>query len=189
MEGLLEYGQVWFVDGAQELRRDRKNKVVGGSDVCQDKGWVLDVDVGGNGLVNCLNSPVGSILAVVGCGCEAEDYEPVRRWVRLREYRLLAGLLLTPDLCEFHRLLLYYLCVGLCRGWNGLLGGGWFRSLLGWCQRVPRGYWNGYGGGTYGEDGDFCGEIVDGVGQGEDLFLRFLFPVPDVLKPFDLDGC
>ena len=30
MEGLLKDGQVWFVDGAQELRRNRKNEVVGG---------------------------------------------------------------------------------------------------------------------------------------------------------------
>jgi len=73
MEGLLKDGQVWFVDGAQELRRNHKNKVVGGSDVCQDKGWVLDVGVGGNGLVDCLKCPVGSLLVVVGCGCEAED--------------------------------------------------------------------------------------------------------------------
>ena len=78
MEGLLKDGQVWFVDGTQELRRNRKNEVVDGSDVCQDKGWVFDVGMGGDGLVDCLKCSVCSLLTVVGCSCEAEDYEPVR---------------------------------------------------------------------------------------------------------------
>ena len=111
---------------------------------------MLDVGMGGDGLVNCLKCLVGSLLAVVGRGCEAEDYEPVRRRVRLWKDRLLPGLLLTPDLHEFHRLLLCYLCIGWCRGQDGLLGGGWFRVLLGWCQHGPGGYWHGYGGGTCG---------------------------------------
>ena len=140
MEGLLKDGQVWFVDGAQELRRNCKNVVVGGSDVCQDKGWVLDVGMGGDGLVDCLKCPVDSLLAVIGCDCEAEDYEPVYRRIRLQEDRLLPGLLLTPDLSEFHRLLLCYLCTGWCRGRDALLGGGWFRVLLGWCRSAPGGY-------------------------------------------------
>jgi len=134
VQGLLKDGQVWFIDGVQELRRNRKNEVIGGSDVCQDKGWVLDVGVGGNGLVDCLECPISSLLAVIGCGCEAEYYELVCRRVRLREDHLLPGLHLTPDLREFHRLLLCYLCVCWCRGWDGLLGGGWFRALLGWCR-------------------------------------------------------
>jgi len=131
VEGLLKDGQVWFIDGAQELRHNRKNEVVGGSEICQDKGWVLDVSMGGNGPVDCLECPVGSLLAVVGGGCEVEDYEPVRHRVRLREDSLLFGLLLTPDLHEFQRLLLCYLCAGWSRGRGGLLGCGWFQGLLG----------------------------------------------------------
>ena len=38
MEGLHKDGEVWFVDGAQELRCNCKNEVVSGSDICQDKG-------------------------------------------------------------------------------------------------------------------------------------------------------
>jgi len=150
VEGLLKDGQVWFIDGAQELRRNHKNEVVGGSDVCQVKGWVLDVGVGGNGLVDCVGCPVGSLVAVVGCCFAAEDSEPVRRRIRLQKDRLFPGLLLTPDLCEFQWLLLCYLCVGWCRGCGGLLGGGWFRALLGWCQRAPGGYWDGCGGAACG---------------------------------------
>jgi len=80
------------------LRRDRENEVVGGSDVCQDEGWVFDVSMGGAGLVGHLECAVCSLLAVVGCSREAEDYQPVRRRVRLHEDRLLPGLLLAPDL-------------------------------------------------------------------------------------------
>jgi len=111
---------------------------------------VLDVGMGGDGLVDCLECPVSSLFAVVGCGCAAEDYESVRRRVRLQEDRLLPGLLLTPDLREFHRLLFCYLCIGWCRGRDGLLGGGWFRALLGWSRRAPGGYWDGCGGETCG---------------------------------------
>jgi len=111
---------------------------------------VFDVGMGGDGLVDCLEGPVSSLLVVIGCGCEAEDCESLRRRVRLREDRLLPGLLLTPDLREFHQLLLCYLCVGWCRGRDGLLGGGWFRALLGRCRRGPGGYWNGCWGGMCG---------------------------------------
>jgi len=78
------------------LRCNCENEVVGGSDVCQDEGRVFNVGMGGDGLVGHLECAVCGLLAVVGCGREAEDYQPVRRWVRLQEDRLLPGLLLCP---------------------------------------------------------------------------------------------
>ena len=101
------------------LRCDRENEVVGGSDVCEDEGQVFDVSMGGGGLVGHLEWAVCGLLAVVGCGHEAEDYQPVRRRVRLQEDHLLSGLLLAPDLCKLPRLFLCYLCIGWCTAWGG----------------------------------------------------------------------
>ena len=80
------------------LRCDRENDVVGSSDVCQDEGQVFDISMGGDGLVGLLECAVWSLLVVVGCGREAEDYQPVHRRVSLQEDHLLPGLLLAPDL-------------------------------------------------------------------------------------------
>ena len=110
---------------------------------------MLNVGMGDDCLVDCLKCPVSSLLMVIGRGCEAEDYQPICCRVRLWEDHFLPGLLLTPGLHEFNRLLLCYLHVGWCRGRDGLLGGGWFWALLGWCRRGPGGYWNGCGGETY----------------------------------------
>jgi len=106
------------------LRCDRENKVVSGSNVCQDEGRVFDVGMGGDGLVGHLECAVWGLLVVVGCSREAEDYQPIRRRVRLWEDRLLPGLLLAPDLHKLPCLFFYYLCIGWCRIWGRLGGGG-----------------------------------------------------------------
>jgi len=125
VEGLLKDGQVWFVDGAQVLRCHCEDEIVGSSDISQDKGRAFDVSMGGDGLVDHLEGAVCGLLAVVGCGCKAEDYQPVRRRIRLWEDRLLPGLLFAPDLRKLLHLLLCYLCVGWCGSWGGFLGGRW----------------------------------------------------------------
>jgi len=112
VECLLEDGEVWFIAGAQVLMRNCENEVVGGSDLCQDEGRVFDVSMGGDGLVGHMECTVCGLLAVVGCSCEAEDYQPVCRRVRLREDRLLPGLLLAPNLRKLPWLFFCYLCVG-----------------------------------------------------------------------------
>jgi len=146
------------------LRRDREDEVVGSSNVCQDEGWVVDVGVGGDGLVGHLESAVCGLFAVVGCGCEAEDNQPVCRRVRLWEDRLLPGLLLAPDLRELPRLLLYYLCIGRRWGWGELGGGGWFRALLWGCWYNSGGCRGGGLGGALGQGGNLSGEFVNGFG-------------------------
>ena len=112
------------------LRCDHENEVVGGSDVCQDEGRVFNVSIGGDGLVGHLECTVCGLLAVVGCGREAEDYQPVRRWVRLWEDRVLPGLLLAPDLRKLPWLFFCYLYVGWCRACRRLGGGWWLLALL-----------------------------------------------------------
>jgi len=132
------------------LRCDRENEVVGGSDVCQDEGRVFDVSMGGDGLVGHLEYAVCGLLTVVGSGREAEDYQPVRRRVRLWEDRLLPGLLLAPDLHKLPRLFFCYLCLGWCRTWGWLGGGGWLLVLLGECRHNPGGCRGGGGDRMYG---------------------------------------
>jgi len=55
------------------LRRNREDKIVGGSNICQDEGWVDNVGMGSDGLVGHLECAVCGLFAVIGCGCDAED--------------------------------------------------------------------------------------------------------------------
>ena len=146
------------------LRCDREDKVVDGSNVCQDERRVVDVGVGSDDLVGHLECVVCGLFAVIGCGCEAEDDQPVRHRVRLGEDCLLPGLLLAPDLRELPRLLLYYLYIGRCWGQGGLGGGGWLQVLLWGCRYNPGGCGGGGLGGVLGQGGNLCGEFVDGFG-------------------------
>ena len=146
------------------LRRDREDEVVGGSSVCQNEGRVDDVGVGGDCLVGHLECAICGLFAVVGCGCEAEDGQPVHRQVRLWEDRLLPSLLLGADLHELPQLLLCYLCVGRRWGRGGLGGGGWLWVLLWGCRHNPGGCRGGGLGGVYGQGGDLSGEFVNGFG-------------------------
>jgi len=100
VESLLEDGQVWFLRCAYVLRYDRKDEVVGGSDVCQDERWVFDIGVAGDGLVYHLEGTVCGFLAVVWCSRQVEDNQSVCCWIRLWEDCLLPILLLALDLCE-----------------------------------------------------------------------------------------
>jgi len=116
--------------------------------------------MGGDGLVGHLECAVCGLLAVVGCGCEAEDYQPVSRQVRLWKDRLHPGLLLAPDLRKLTQLFFCYLCVGWCRAWGRLGGGGWLLALLGECRHNPEGCMSAGGDGTCGYGGNWLRELV-----------------------------
>jgi len=147
VECIFEDGEVGFVACSQVLGCDCEDEVVGGSDVCQDKGWVGDVRVAGDGLVDDLEGTVGGFLSVVWCSRQVKDNQSVCRWVRLRENGLLSALLLALHLCELLWLfLLRYLCVGRVRGRPGFGSGGRRSVGLGGCCHGPGGWGSDCGG-------------------------------------------
>jgi len=135
VECVFEDRKVGFVADTQVLGRGGEGEVVRGRDVRQDKRGVGDVSVVGNRFVDDLEGAVCSLLSVVRYSHQAKDDQSVCHRVRLREDRLLPGLLLALYLRELLRLLLLrYLCVGRCGAAWGFGGGGRRAGMLCGCR-------------------------------------------------------